>query len=147
MPAVETAFADTIHLAKSAPVLVQLSERQWGASATLPLDTVPGECFTLQWQSVEVPEAAEQEAQLFAEAGSSGRIGVVRDAFTPFNAKEYPLHTTIASLAEGQVAVHSAAAFEPQGIVVDEYVKDSAHGVYRLTNIATDLLRYDFGHC
>ncbi|KAL3139071.1 hypothetical protein ABBQ32_005868 [Trebouxia sp. C0010 RCD-2024] len=113
---VETAVADTVHLAKTAPVLVQLSERQWGASATLPLDTVP-------------------------EAGSSGRIGVVRDAFTPFNAREYPLHTTIASLAEGQVAVHSAAAFEPQGIVVDEYVKDSARGVYRLTNIATDLLR------
>ena len=53
------------------------------------------------------------------------------------------MHTTIASLAEGQVAVHSAAAFEPQGIVVDEYVKDSASGVYRLTNIATDLLRCD----
>lgn len=65
----------------------------------------------------------------------------MRDAFTPFNAREYPLHTTIASLAEGQVAVHSAAAFEPQGIVVDEYVRDSASGVYRLSNIATDLLR------
>lgn len=91
--------------------------------------------------------AAEEEAPRCAEAGSSGRIGVVRDAFTPFNAREYPLHTTVASLAEGQVAVHSAAAFEPQGIVVDEYVKDSARGVYRLTNIATDLLRCDFGHC
>ena len=44
LPAVETAVADSVQLAKSAPVLVQLSERQWGASATLPLDTVPGEC-------------------------------------------------------------------------------------------------------
>jgi len=66
----------------------------------------------------------------------------VRDAFTPFNAREYPLHTTIAALGEGQAAVHSAAAFQPQGIVVDEYVKDTANGVYRLTNVATDLLRY-----
>ena len=72
----------------------------------------------------------------------SGRIGVMRDAFTPFNAKEYPLHTTIASLGEGKVAVHSAAALHPQGIVVDEYIKDTTNGVYRLTNVATDLLRY-----
>ena len=65
----------------------------------------------------------------------------MRDAFTPYNAREYPLDTTIASLGEGRAAVHSGAAFQPQGIVVDEYVKDSANGVYRLTNVATDLLR------
>ena len=47
LAAVETAVADSVQLAKSAPVLVQLSERQWGASATLPLDTVPGECCSV----------------------------------------------------------------------------------------------------
>lgn len=38
--------------------------------------------------------------------------------------------------------MHSAAAFNPQGIVVDEYVQDKANGVYCLTNVATDLLRW-----
>ena len=80
-------------------------------------------------------------SQRSAGSSKSSRIGVIRDAFTPFNAREYPLHSTIASLGEGQAAVHSAAAFNPQGIVVDEYVQDKANGVYRLTNVATDLLR------
>lgn len=44
LAAAESAVADSVQLAKSAPVLVQLSERQWGASATLPLDIVPGQC-------------------------------------------------------------------------------------------------------
>ena len=44
LSAVETVVADSVQLAKSSPILLQLSERQWGASATLPLDTVPGEC-------------------------------------------------------------------------------------------------------
>ncbi|DBA84070.1 hypothetical protein WJX77_002568 [Trebouxia sp. C0004] len=107
---------ESVQLTQSAPLLVQLAERQWGASATLPLSILPG-------------------------SSKSSRIGVIRDAFTPFNAREYPLHSTIASLGEGQAAVHSAAAFNPQGIVVDEYVQDKANGVYRLTNVATDLLR------
>ena len=72
----------------------------------------------------------------------SGRIGIMRDAFTPYNAKEYPLHSTIATLGEGKAAVHSGAALHPQGIVVDEYIKDTTNGVYRLTNVATDLLRW-----
>lgn len=113
---VESAVLDSVHLAQSAPVLLQLAERQWGASATLPLTIMPG-------------------------MEKSGRIGVMRDAFTPFNAKEYPLHSTIASLGEGKATVHSSAALHPQGIVVDEYIKDTTNGVYRLTNVATDLLR------
>ena len=88
--------------------------------------------------------ASTASSQQLKTAGSSksSRIGVIRNAFTPFNAREYPLHSTIASLGEGQAAVHSAAAFNPQGIVVDEYVQDKANGVYRLTNVATDLLRW-----
>ena len=93
------------------------------------------ECYML------ASTASSQQLNI-AGSSKSSRIGVIRDAFTPFNAREYPLHSTIASLGEGQAAVHSAAAFNPQGIVVDEYVQDKANGVYRLTNVATDLLRW-----
>lgn len=40
--AAESAVVDSVKLAKSAPVLVQLAERQWGASASLPLNILPG---------------------------------------------------------------------------------------------------------
>ena len=40
------------------------------------------------------------------------------------------------------MAVNSAAALAPQGIVIDEYTRDDANQVFRLTHIATDLLRY-----
>ena len=145
LTAVETAVADSVQLAKSAPVLVQLPERQWGASATLPLDIASGKHITASLGVCSGFEAYSKNARSSlcdtAEGSSSGRIGVIRSAFTPFNVREFFLHTTIASLAEGQAAVNSAAAFEPQGIVVDEYVKDAESGVYRLTNVATDLLR------
>lgn len=136
-----------MQLAKSAPVLVQLPQRQWGASATLPLDIVPGVyCSALLGCFVSIGIAIlvipRRLGDLHAEASSSERVGVLRDAFTPFHVRECPLHTTIQPLAEGQAAVNSSAAFAPQGIVVDEYIKDSANGVYRLTNVATDLLRY-----
>ena len=40
--AVESGVIDSVHLTQSAPMLVQLAERQWGASATLPLSILPG---------------------------------------------------------------------------------------------------------
>lgn len=76
-----------------------------------------------------------------ADAGKLDRIGVIRDAFTPFNAAEAELGKTVAALSEGQAAVNSAAAFAPQGIVIDEYVRDDESQAFRLTHIATDLLR------
>lgn len=76
-----------------------------------------------------------------ADASNSDRIGVIRDAFTPFNASEAQLSKIVASLSEGQAAVNSAAALAPQGIVIDEYTRDDENQVFRLTHIATDLLR------
>lgn len=40
--AVESAVADTLRLSKSSPLLVQLKDRPWGASASLPLSILPG---------------------------------------------------------------------------------------------------------
>lgn len=77
-----------------------------------------------------------------ADTGKTDRIGVIRDAFTPFNASEAQLSRTVVSLAEGQAAVNSAAALAPQGIVIDEYIRDDQNQCYRLTHTATDLLRY-----
>lgn len=54
--AAESAVVDSVKLAKSAPVLVQLAERQWGASASLPLNILPGvQCNAL---SLKCSEAA-----------------------------------------------------------------------------------------
>lgn len=138
--AAESGVIDSVQLAQSAPILVQLAERQWGASATLPLSILPG-ALACSTSTHGIADSHCLSGCSYAGSCSSGRIGVIRDAFTPFNAREYPLHTTIASLGENKAAVHSAAAFNPQGIVVDEYKKDSANGVFRLTNVATDLLR------
>jgi hypothetical protein len=44
--AVESGVIDSVQLTQSAPLLVQLAERQWGASATLPLSILPG---ALSW--------------------------------------------------------------------------------------------------
>lgn len=47
--AVESGVIDSVQLTQSAPLLVQLAERQWGASATLPLSILPG---ALSWTYV-----------------------------------------------------------------------------------------------
>ena len=108
---------EAVQVAPSAPVLLRLAERPWGASATLP--------------SAVVSAIAGHEP---------ARVAVVRDAFAPHDRPPRPLASAIASLGHGRAAV-AAAISEPHArMLVDEYELRN-DGVYHLTKGSSDMLR------
>ena len=109
---------EALQVAPSAPMLLRLAERPWGASATLP--------------SAVVSAIAGHEP---------ARVAVVRDAFAPHDEPPRPLASAIASLGHGRVAV-AAAISEPHArMLVDEYELCN-DGVYHLTRGSSDMLRW-----
>ena len=70
------------------------------------------------------------------------RIGVVRDAYRPYNEPQRPLSSAVAALGQGMAAVNSDLALWEQRLLVDEYVRNEQTGQYQLHKIATDMFRY-----
>lgn len=112
----EVPQSEVVRLANSAPVLVKLPDRAWGASAILPQHVLP------------------------AEAGNAERVSVVRHAFASHDAAHEPLADQVAALGEGRVAVAHAATQPHRRLIVDEYFRGPS-GEFLLRKTGTDLLR------
>ncbi|KAK9815839.1 hypothetical protein WJX72_010576 [[Myrmecia] bisecta] len=116
--AVSAAFqGEAVRVSSSGPTLVQLPERSWGPTATVPASAISSVAGT-----------------------SPARVGIVRDTFAPYDQEPRQLSSAVASLGDAGVAVASALSEPHNRLIVDEY-ELGGDGQYELKDVGTDLFR------
>ena len=96
-------------------VLVQPKERQWAPHTRITLSSSSGQ--------------------------TSDTIGIVREAFLPYNGTPGSLKDAVTLMGNMSVGVAAKVLLENQRLLVDEY-EISGDGSYVLKNVGTDLVRY-----
>ena len=153
-----------MRLAAQAPVLVQLPERQFGASAVLQSHLIPSHagkasytrfliteqgsvpCRTRSNLPLHLPAIISAGCRVdisneaHVRAGSPERLSVLRHAFAAHDAATDRLADTVTSMGDGHVAVSHRASDAVTRLIVDEYQKGS-DGHYQLRVVGTDLCR------
>lgn len=120
--AVETGFGEFLRLSPTAPMLVRLHERGWGALAALP--------------------ASKLKEAGYAEADLPHQIAVVRDAFAAHDENPRSLAEAIHPVGPRRVAVASDISHPHERLVVDQYEFDPSTNHYNLSTIGHDLIRF-----
>ncbi|KAL6778292.1 hypothetical protein ACKKBG_A17635 [Auxenochlorella protothecoides x Auxenochlorella symbiontica] len=106
-------IAETVRLSPTAPLLLRLSQRPWGATATLPASSLP--------------------------ADAPATVAVLRDAWAAHDQTPRPLAELIHPLSPCTAAVAASAADWHSRVLVDVYERPAAGGDHALKTVAGDL--------